>query len=197
MGDAPLGLEVTRQPGLEDYEQVIELRRDRFYPNPRDERYWQGGVHQILSVAELQSTQSRDPGSFYVLARDSQRRLAAYARLSASTGGSGKLHIIMARRDLPGRKIGWQFPPHGEVFHGTPGRILCGIAIGICEEAGCTNLVSDIYIAPVPNLPSLALHHALKFLPSAVEPETMQRHDPAGILTEVRFLRMYRSLVVS
>jgi hypothetical protein len=191
------------------YEPIMAIRRSMFYDTPYDERYWNGGVHQLLSVEAIRDAHASDPTSYFALSLTSDEQVGAYARFSLDADVTqllarqvigvrdlkvAVLHIIAVHPNFRGQTLVWQMADHRVL--GRSGQVMYEEIIKFCATQGCHVLLADVCVLPVPNLRSLVLHKNLGFmtLGGRLGLQTRVRDDKPRI--QVSFVRLIRAVRV-
>jgi hypothetical protein len=179
---------------------IMALRRQSYFDDPLDERYWTGGLHELLSEPELLARHEEDPSSSYLVGMEKSGEVVAYARYSLSGKGEEWLreptrlqriavaHVLLAHSRIRGRESAWLLPD-GSNQNGRVGHILYQAIMDRCLVAGCETLCAEVFVAPAPNLPSLRLHYRLGFRASGLPLRSVVRVR-RGADVDVQFLKL-------
>jgi hypothetical protein len=159
-----------------DAPDVFPIRNHYIYPSPFDERYWDGGLHFALSEDRLRAEHERDAGSYFVLAFSEAATLEAYARFSLVADSRPLLgdwfapanpsvvlyvHVIVALPRIRGIELLWNLA--GSTRRGKFGPVVYDAILTFGSSHRAELAVADVYVAPIPNLPSFCLHRKLGF----------------------------------
>lgn len=191
------------------YESIMVIRKSIFYDTPYDKRYWDGGVHQLLSVEAIRNTHTSDPSSYFALGLTIEEQVGAYARFSLNADttqvlatevvGIGVLkvavmHIIAAHPGFRGRELVWQIEDRR--VRGWIGEVMYKEILQFCAMQGCHVLLADICVYPVPNLRSLVLHKKLGFMTLGGRLGLQTRVREVKPRIKVNFVRFIRAVKV-
>jgi len=192
---------------MDKYQELIELRRLYFYPSAFDARYWQGGLHSLLDVDTMRATHEEDRGSHFVFCFDADGKIQAYARFSLSVSPTTVfgdqldvenvapifVHVLVAHPGLRGKHIETVWKRVNQ--KGKIGHLLYSLILDFGGQSGGNLVSADVCVSPIPNIPSLALHANLQFVPLG-GPLGLRtaRFDSRNREEAVQFLRLVRSI---
>lgn len=198
-----LHIAVERFPTEAFYEQIAALREKVFYPSPFDARYWKGGIHGLRTRQQMHDVQHEDENSYFFLVHDASGYLKAYARISVRHDAQGyldgfhvedapivasKVHIILVSAEYQRKRHAWRaigVEKEAKISH-----VLYEAIFDFCTSQRCNVVLADVGISPIPNLPSLALHAKMGFLPLALEPEVVIRSELGNGVCKINFLKL-------
>lgn len=158
--------QICREVDENTLDEIMRLRKQYFYDDIYDERYWDGGIYGLLSKEIIFKSHNEDASSLFLLICDSRKNLVGYSRFSTSaktigTRNFAQIHIFICDRDLRG--IHLNIVEKEVITKVKLGKFMLEKVLQKCNEMDCSGIFSEICIFPYPNIPSLILHRKMGF----------------------------------
>ncbi|MGB9154556.1 MAG: hypothetical protein WCD70_15885 [Alphaproteobacteria bacterium] len=157
-------MRITRDVKGDDLTAMMRLRRESYYPDPRDARYAKGGIHNLRDETWIEESHAKDASSHFVLVTDAEGILVAYSRFSFVEPNCPNYdqRLLSLMPEKKAARVVWlqviivgkQFRGKATVVNGRCGRIADLVfdeRLRFAREQGCVAAFCDVATLPVRN----------------------------------------------